>query len=83
MRTCTISVTLLNNRRVVQGLDKIEDMLLAEHIYSIVPWTIKNDVIQATIEEADLGRYDAEGYNYLCDLIGVLPGDIVEAYEEA
>lgn len=81
--TCTISVTLHNNRRVIQGLDKIEDMLLGEYAYSIVPWTVKNDAIQATIEEADLGRYDAEGYKYLYDLLGIVPGDLIEAYLEA
>lgn len=83
MITCTISVTLQNNRRVIQGLDKIEDMLLGDHIYSIVPWTVKNDAIQATIEEADYGRYDSEGYDYLYSLLGIVPGDLIEAYLEA
>ena len=80
--TCTISVTLHNNRRVIQGLDKIEDMLLGEYIYSIVPWTVKGDAVQATIEEADFGRYDSEGYSYLFELLNIVPGDLIEAYLE-
>ena len=64
MNTCTLTVTLANNKRVIDGLTGIEDQLLAENIWDVIPWTIKSDAIQATIEDADFGRYDAEGYKY-------------------
>lgn len=80
MNTCTITVVLANNSRVTQGLSKIEEQLLGDHIYELFPYTIKNDAIRATIEEADFGRYDAEGYNYLFDLLGIVPADLIEAY---
>ena len=82
MEHCTITVTLANNKRVVDGLTGIEDQLLAEHIYNIIPWTMKTDAIQATIEEADFGRYDAEGYNYLYEILKIVPADLLEAYLE-
>ena len=82
MNTCTLTVTLANNKRVIDGLTGIEDQLLAEHVYDIIPWTIKSDAIQATIEEADFGRYDAEGYTYLYSLLNIVPADLIEAYME-
>lgn len=82
MELCSITVVLANNTRVTRGLSKIEDQLLAEHVYDIIPWTIKTDAIQATIEEADYGRYDSEGYNYLFDLLSIVPGDLIDAWLE-
>lgn len=80
--SCTITVVLANNTRVTQGLSKIEEQLLGEHLYDLFPYTIKTDAIQATIEEADFGRYDAEGYNYLFDLLNIVPADLIEAWLE-
>ena len=83
MEKCTITVVLANNKRTIDGLNRIEDQLLADHVYDIIPWTIKANAIQATIEEADFGRYDSEGYNYLFDLLNIIPSDLLEAYLEA
>ena len=82
MEQCTVTVILANNKRAIDGLTKIEDQLLAEHVYDIIPWTIKSDAIQATIEGADFGRYDSEGYNYLFDLLNIVSSDLLEAYLE-
>ena len=82
MNYCTISVTLANNSRVTQGLSKIEDQLLGENIYDLFPYTMKTDAIRATIENADFGRYDTEGYSYLYELINIVPADLIEAYLE-
>ena len=82
MEQCTVTVVLANNKRAIDGLNAIEDQLLAEHVYDIIPWTIRSDAIQATIEEVDFGRYDSEGYSYLFELLNIVPSDLLEAYLE-
>ena len=57
-----------------------EDKGLLDYGYEI----IDGKEIAATLDGLDFGRYDAEGLNYVADVLHVLPGDIrYEQLDEA
>lgn len=80
MNTCLVTIEADHNRRVQQGVEAAESLWVLEEGYSVYPRGHK-DYIQTTLE-VDLGRYDAEGDNYIVELLNCLAGDIIVSYLE-
>tara|TARA_Y100001973_G_C5197512_1_gene335307 strand:- start:1091 stop:1405 length:315 start_codon:yes stop_codon:yes gene_type:complete len=85
MKTCLVTIEAEFNDRIQAGLSALESLWTSDHGLAVRPggrWCYKSkDYIQATLE-VDFGRYDAEGDNYICNLLNCCPGDIIATYFE-
>ena len=78
MTTVTLTLELHFNNRVTQGLYAVEDHFTSDHGFTIRPGTFPGkDIVEVTLSDLDLGRFDSEGDAYLCDLLQILPGDLI------
>ena len=82
MTPVTLTLDLIFNNRVTDGLNAVEDHWTDEFGYAITPGNGYRDNIQVTLRDLDLGRFDAEGDAYLVDLLNILPGDLIGWYVE-
>ena len=82
MTPLTLTLDLIFNNRVTAGLNAVEDKWTDDFGYAITPGHGYRDNVQVTLTDLDLGRFDAEGDNYICDLLNILPGDLVGWYME-
>ncbi len=77
-RTVTLTLELHHNNRTIQGLNRLEELFVAEYGWAVIPGTYPGkDHILATLSDLDLGRFDSEGDAYLIDLLGIVPGDLI------
>lgn len=78
MTTIALTLELHFNNRVTQGLNHIEHLFTSDHGFTIRPGAFPGkDVVEVTLSDLDLGRFDSEGDAYLCDLLQILPGDLI------
>ena len=83
MTPVTLTLELHHNNRTIQGLNGVEDHWTSDYGFAVIPGAFPGkDIIQATLERLDLGRFDAEGDNYLVDLLGIVAGDLISWYVE-
>jgi len=80
MNTALVTIEAEHNSRVQAGLYAVEGLWTLEEGYAVYPCGVK-DYIQSTLE-VDLGKYDAQGDSYICELLNCLPGDIHTTYLE-
>ena len=92
MQLCSIHVLLENSNRVAKSLFTIEQRLASQGrtnirdllewpIGQVYPWQVFKDGVKITVI-GDYGRYDSEGHKYLTETLGVIPGDIIDAWLE-
>ena len=77
MTPITLTLDLVFNNRVTAGLNAVEDHWTDEFGYAITPGHGYRDNVQVTLRDLDLGRFDAEGDDYIVDLLNILPGDLI------
>ena len=78
MTPITLNLELHHNNRVISGLYDVEDHFTADYGFAVRPGAFPGkDVIDITLDGLDLGRFDTEGDAYICDLLNVLPGDLI------
>ncbi len=74
----TLTLELHHNNRVISGLYAREEHFTADHDFTVRPGAFPGkDIVDVTLAELDLGRFDAEGDAYICDFLNILPGDLV------
>lgn len=71
MTNLSVRVELDCNSRVIQGLTK------QNLIFSLSTSRYVSHI--TVILDVDAGRYDSEGQSYLCELLDVIPGDIISS----
>lgn len=79
METCTLHLELEHNRRVIEGLKKLEGHFCDEFGWILYPTRLKN-IVMIDLEGLDLGRYDAEGDAYVIELLNIVPADLIISY---
>ena len=77
MTPITLTLDLIFNNRVTNGLNAVEDHWTDEFGYAVTPGHGYRDNVQVTLRNLDLGRFDAEGDAYIVDLLNILPGDLI------
>ena len=78
MTTIALTLQLHFNNRVTKGLYAREDHFTTDYGFTIRPGAFPGkDVVEVTLDNLDLGRFDAEGDAYLCDFLQILPGDLI------
>ena len=83
MTTITLSLELHHNNRVIDGLYEKEDHFTIDYGFAVRPGAFPGkDIIDVTLENLDLGRFDAEGDAYLVDLLNIVAGDLISWYVE-
>jgi len=81
MIAIALTLELHFNNRVTQGLYAVEDHFTSDYGFIIRPGAFPGkDVVEVTLDNLDLGRFDAEGDAYLCDFLQILPGDLISCY---
>ena len=84
MTPITLTLELHHNNRTIQGLNAVEQHFTSDYGFAVVPGAFPGkDRIQVTLENLDLGRFDAEGDAYICDFLNILPGDLISWEVEA
>ena len=82
MTPVTLTLDLIFNNRVTDGLNAVEDHWTDDFGYAITPGHGYRDNVQVTLRDLDLGRFDAEGDAYIVNLLNILPGDLIGWYVE-
>ena len=78
MTPITLNLELHHNNRTIAGLFAVEDHFTDDFGFAVRPGHFPGkDVIDATLADLDLGRFDAEGDDYIVDLLNILPGDLI------
>ena len=77
MTPVTLTLDLVFNNRVTQALNIADKYWTDDWGYAITPGNGYRDVVQVTLRDLDLGRFDAEGDAYIVDLLNILPGDLI------
>ncbi len=77
MTPVTLTLDLIFNNRVTDGLNAVEDHWTDDFGYAITPGHGYRDNVQVTLRDLDLGRFDAEGDDYIVSLLNILPGDLI------
>ena len=78
MTTIKLTIELAHNTRTIAGLHALDPKhFVDDWEYSIEHWYSYREKLVATLDELDLGRFDAEGDAYLADLLNIVPGDII------
>ena len=82
MTTIALTLELHHNNRTIKGLYAVEDHFTTDYGFTIRPGAFPGkDVIEVTLTDLDLGRFDSEGDAYLCDFLQILPGDLISWYD--
>ena len=84
MTPITLTLELHHNNRTIAGLYKREDHFTSDYGFTVRPGAFPGkDIIEVTLSDLDLGRFDIDGDAYLCDFLDILPGDLIGwTYEE-
>ena len=78
MTPATLNLELHFNRRVTAGLYAREEHFTCDEGFAVRPGSFPGkDVIEVTLEELDLGRFDIEGDEYIVDFLNIVPGDLI------
>ena len=77
MTHCSITIEAYNNGRITKGLFALESHWSCDEGFAISPGPRHFDLVLCTLDNLDLGRYDAEGDSYIADLLDCVPGDII------
>lgn len=77
MTPVTLTLDLIFNNRVTDGLNAVEDHWTDDFGYAVTPGHGYRDNVQVTLRDLDLGRFDAEGDDYIVSLLNILPGDLI------
>ena len=77
MTPVTLTLDLIFNNRVTAGLNAVEDHWTDDFGYAVTPGHGYRDNVQVTLRDLDLGRFDAEGDDYIVNLLNILPGDLI------
>jgi hypothetical protein len=78
MTTISLVLKLHFNNRVTKGLYAVEDHFVSDHDFTVRPGAFPGkDIVEVTLSGLDLGRFDMEGDAYLCDILQILPGDLI------
>lgn len=78
MTPITLTLELHHNNRVISGLYDVEDHFTIDYGFAVRPGAFPGkDVIDVTLENLDLGRFDTEGDAYLVEFLNILPGDLI------
>ena len=78
MTTITLTLKLHHNNRTIKGLYGVEDHFTADYGFSVRPGAFPGkDIVEVTLQGLDLGRFDSQGDAYLCDILQILPGDLI------
>lgn len=78
MNTIPVTVEADHNKRVLDGFFSVDHLWTTDNGFGILPGR-PSDILVGTLE-VDEGRYDAEGDNYIVELLNVVPGDIHVSY---
>ena len=76
MTPITLTLELAHNNRVARGVFNKEDHWTTDD-FEVMPWNNYRDMIRITLANLDMGRFDAEGDNYIVDFLNILPGDLI------
>ena len=83
MTPCTVTLELADNSRVIDGIMSVENYWTTDFGFKILPCgNYSNCTVETTLKDLDFGRYDAEGYSYICKLLNIVPGDLINAWIE-
>lgn len=78
MTTISLVLKLHFNNRVTQGLYAVEHLYVSDHGFTVRPGAFPGkDIVEVTLQDLDLGRFDSQGDAYLCDILQILPGDLI------
>ena len=78
MTPITLTLELHHNNRVIDGLYEKEDHFTIDYGFAVRPGAFPGkDIIDVTLENLDLGRFDAEGDAYLVEFLNIRPGDLI------
>lgn len=78
MTSITLILELAFNNRVTAGLSAVEDHFAYDYGWAVVPGLFPGkDRIQVTLQDLDLGKFDSRGDAYICELLNILPGDLI------
>ena len=78
MTPVTLTLELVHNNRATAGLNAVEDHFAYDYGWAIIPGPFPSkDRIQVTLQNLDLGKFDASGDAYICEFLNVLPGDLI------
>ena len=80
MTPITVTIELDHNKRVIDGINALEDHWTTDYGFSVHPQSNGKDQVVVTLSDLDYGRYDAEGYRYLYELLNIVPGDFQAAW---
>jgi len=79
MTKLQVTLDLIFNNRVTAGLFEVEHLWVTDEGFAIYPrGGGYRDGVLATIE-VDAGRYDSEGDTYICNLLQIMPGDLISS----
>ena len=78
MKHVTLTLELHHNNRVISGLYGVEEHMIFDYGFAVRPGAFPGkDIVDVTLCELDLGRFDSEGDAYICDILNILPGDLI------
>ena len=78
MTPITLTLDLHHNNRTIAGLYAREEHFVEDYGFAVRPGSFPGkDIIQVTLANLDLGRFDTEGDAYVCEFLNILPGDLV------
>lgn len=78
MKPITLTLELHHNNRTIAGLYAAEDHFVDDFEFAVRPGHFPGkDIIDVTLANLDLGRFDSEGDAYICDFLNILPGDLI------
>lgn len=84
MTTIKLTLELQHNSRTVAGLQALDPKHFVDDFeYSIQPWYSYREKLVVTLDELDLGAFDANGDAYIADLLQIVEGDIIGWYDAA
>ena len=78
MTKLQVTLDLVFNNRVTNGLYEVEHLWTSDEGFAIYPRGGFRDGILATLD-VDAGRYDSEGDAYIINLLQILPGDLISS----
>ena len=78
MTHITLTLELHHNNRVISGLYDVEDHFTTDYGFTVRPGAFPGkDIIEVTLADLDLGRFDSCGDDYLCEFLNIVPADLL------
>lgn len=75
MNKVQVTLDLIFNNRVTNGLYEVEHLWTCDEGFAVYPRGYRDGIL-ATLD-VDARRYDSEGDAYIINLLQILPGDLI------